>query len=99
MIDDTVTVDVNGNWNYKVPENLAPGTYKITLSGTDINGDEIEKPYTFTVSASASAPSPLPSTGISVQNFLVCIALVFLLLFLLLRSLFFKKTFEERLVN
>jgi hypothetical protein len=98
-MNDTVTVDANGNWNYQVPTNLAPGTYKITLKGLDVNGNPVEKPYSFTVYSSASVSNPLPDTGIPVQGLLIGFSLVlFLLCYWYLKKLT-NKSFEEKIIN
>jgi LPXTG-motif cell wall-anchored protein len=99
MIDETVTVDANGNWDFQVPQNLAPGTYKITLKGTDLNGNPLEKPYTFTVNASASVASPLPTTGIISSNLLLWIAIVLLLMVAIFVHILRTKSFEERITT
>lgn len=49
-ISQQVKIDGNGKWNYRVPNNLEPGTYTIRLNGEDTSGSPISKEYTFTVS-------------------------------------------------
>ena len=98
MIDETVTVDANGNWDFQVPQNLEPGTYKITLKGKDVNGNVVERPYTFTV-ASASVAAPLPSTGIISSNLLLCVAVVLLFLVVIFMRVVQNKQFEEKLLE
>jgi hypothetical protein len=71
MNSNQVQVDANGNWNFKVPENLSPGTYTIILKGTDSLGNPVEKPYTFTISSNASVSDPLPSTGVTSTLFMI----------------------------
>lgn len=99
MIDETVTVDNNGNWDFKVPKDLAPGKYTITLKGVDINGNPVEKPYSFTVYSSASISSPLPSSGLNPANFVSYFTITLLFVFAVVLTIKKIRTFEERILE
>jgi len=96
-MQNEVQVDQNGNWTYQVPTDLEPGTYTITLRGTDLNGNPIEKPYTFTVQGNASVNNPLPDAAISSNQFMSIIGL--LLIFCVAIFILKRRSFEEKILN
>jgi LPXTG-motif cell wall-anchored protein len=99
MIDEQIKVDKDGTWNFQVPQNLEPGTYKITLKGKDVNGNPIEKPYTFTVQANASVQQPLPNTGLSSNLFFILAFILITISAALLTHLKKQIKFEDRFLD
>jgi len=99
MIEENVKIDNNGNWEYQVPSNLAPGTYKITLTGTDSTGKQIQVPYTFSIQANAAVTPNLPQAGVY-PNTLLTIALILLTTGIIISSLLSKySTFEQKVLE
>lgn len=67
-----VTVDQNGNWSYKVNQNLTAGEHKITITARDAFGVLRTITQTFTIqplaseaSAATSSASPSPTPALS----------------------------------
>ena len=66
-ITDQATVDDNGEWNWSPPDNLSPGTHRITLSWRDAQGILRTLTRSFVVQAAedpafVSTPSATPTT-------------------------------------
>jgi hypothetical protein len=67
-IDDSITTDKDGTWNWSVSQDLSPGEHTVTL--TDENNNTISKKFivlaaesntSFTASASAITPTSTPT--------------------------------------
>ncbi|MFW5720585.1 MAG: Ig-like domain-containing protein [Candidatus Dojkabacteria bacterium] len=104
MIEEQIQVDENGQWDYKVPTNLAPGTYTITLRGTDLSGSPIEKPYTFTIQQSGTVNQPAPGNDLPTSSIGVeVIAFLSLILVMLAIWVYYlhksEISFENKVLN
>ena len=60
-IQTTVKTDQNGNWSYRPPSNLLPGTHTITIQTTDASGILKTITQSFEVYASGQQINPPPS--------------------------------------
>jgi hypothetical protein len=60
-IQTTVKADQNGNWNYRPPSNLSPGTHTITIQALDASGILKTITQSFVVYASGQQINPPPS--------------------------------------
>lgn len=60
-IQTQITADSNGNWTYRPPSNLSPGTHTITIKTRDSGGILTTIMQSFTVlAAEALTPTPTP---------------------------------------
>jgi hypothetical protein len=60
-IQTTVKADQNGNWSYRPPSNLSPGTHTITIQALDTSGILKTITQSFVVYASGQQINPPPS--------------------------------------
>jgi hypothetical protein len=60
-IQTTVKADQNGNWNYRPPSNLSPGTHTVTIQANDASGILKTITQSFVVYASGQQINPPPS--------------------------------------